>query len=703
MNIKMNITNLLIAILLFGSIQITNSAASGNRINKVITVMKDEILEESNAPKLIMVLLDELEEGDIFYLNLGGAKWVNSPERINLAGNDNEVYLELKQMTASQLQVRVKRGTIKAGSSLSIPMTVRVTADKAYVTVSNNNTAVTSGTYLIAESMSFLGTVTIGKIPVTTGSGNMADLWVEEPFSQAFSKAIAKGEEPVVQIQLNHNGYVFDLNSSQPRLNGIKGFEGINAEDKFIRQIDEQTLEFSLPDIKEAKYTGGFILSGICIRNVDKIPALGKITATVKSDLLETVTLEILEVADYEIELVTSPKTVYAGSKQSILFSLQEKVSHSLTYTRPTYVTFDRDIYLESSKEGKIPIKLNGEIVECDPITENRKVIGFEIEKLPESVLSYKIEVDVVIPGSIEGVVTVLAEGRSLIESLEGEVLNIIKPCEIEVKPFDAKVGIKDQVGGSITLTEVGAGAVLQGENIVIKLEESAIKFTKVPNLTVIKGDIRLGTPAITDNSIEIPVIRRSNTASTIMISDFMLTADRTVANGTYSAQIGGKALSRLADTNSLDPLWEVDFIIVGKNSIIPDNPSEKIQRVCFTIGKNTYSVGSTVKTMDAIPYISGGRTLIPIRYVADALGISPGLVSWDNQSKTVTIRASEIVILKMGSQIMKVGGKAYSMSATPVINNGRTFVPVAEISRALNIQTLWDGTTKVVTFLNYL
>ena len=46
--------------------------ASWNRINKVITVMEQEAISAEDAPELIIDLVDELEVGDLFYLQLSG-------------------------------------------------------------------------------------------------------------------------------------------------------------------------------------------------------------------------------------------------------------------------------------------------------------------------------------------------------------------------------------------------------------------------------------------------------------------------------------------------------------------------------------------------------------------------------------------------------------------------------------------------------
>lgn len=708
MTARKNIIYLLIMTLCIGLLPIRNYAASGNRIDKVLTVMKGEILSGENAPELIMVLLDTLEEGSIFYLNLSGAKWLDIEHTGVLThANNDEAYLELKRMTQTQLQVKVKGGDIQPYTNLKILMQLQMTGEEAVVTIKNNNTAVTSGSYLIAEAMSFQGHLTAGEIPTTASDGIMADLWLEEPFSMAFSKAMNNGASGKIQIQLNHNGVAFDLNRSHVTLTGIKGFEGMNGDETSVRQIDAQTLEVTLPDISQAKYTGGFILSGVRIQNTDNDASLGKITITAQGDLLSATTIDVLEIMDYENYLEAEVKTVLAGSKQRVSFTLGEKVEDSLNRIRPTYFSFESGVSLEEVQQGKVVVTMNGEQILCDAIVENNKVIGFEMSRLPEGSKSYTFTVDLVIPVTTSGKISIVAEGRSLIETLRTNVLEVTQPFTIDVSPFKVQVGLKDQVGGAITISETSNGNIKQGKSIIIQVEESAMKFTKAPSIKVIEGDIRLGKPIITAHKIEIPVIRRSNTASTISITDFIITADRTVADGTYLAQVGGEALSEIANDSQLDPVWKGAFIYVNdSDDWTPSNPGDEIKpvavKVRFTIGKTTYTIDDNIKNMDVAPFISNGRTFVPIKYVADALGISADRVFWNSQTKTVTIYGEEKMTLKIGSKVMQVGTKTYQMSEAPSIKNGRTYVPVAEITRALNVQTEWEANTKVVTFTIY-
>ena len=42
-----------------------------------------------------------------------------------------------------------------------------------------------------------------------------------------------------------------------------------------------------------------------------------------------------------------------------------------------------------------------------------------------------------------------------------------------------------------------------------------------------------------------------------------------------------------------------------------------------MTIGANAYTVNGVAKTADVAPFINGGSTMVPVRFVAEAFGIN--------------------------------------------------------------------------------
>ncbi len=98
----------------------------------------------------------------------------------------------------------------------------------------------------------------------------------------------------------------------------------------------------------------------------------------------------------------------------------------------------------------------------------------------------------------------------------------------------------------------------------------------------------------------------------------------------------------------------------------------------------------------DLPPVIMGGRTLIPIRAVANGLGAD---VEWDPEERKVTITRGETVIeLYLGELIYYVNGEAQELDVEAQIISARTFVPLRFVAVALGESVDYDAETGEVS-----
>ncbi|RKP47866.1 hypothetical protein D7Z26_21870 [Cohnella endophytica] len=80
-------------------------------------------------------------------------------------------------------------------------------------------------------------------------------------------------------------------------------------------------------------------------------------------------------------------------------------------------------------------------------------------------------------------------------------------------------------------------------------------------------------------------------------------------------------------------------------------------------------------------PYTSNNRTLVPLRFIGESLGVA---VKWDSSSSTVTLQGNKLTIkLKLNSAQMSVNGSAKKLEAPATYKSGRVFVPLRAISEA--------------------
>lgn len=119
------------------------------------------------------------------------------------------------------------------------------------------------------------------------------------------------------------------------------------------------------------------------------------------------------------------------------------------------------------------------------------------------------------------------------------------------------------------------------------------------------------------------------------------------------------------------------------------DKPAAATKTIILQIGSTAVIVDDQAIVNDVAPVIRNDRTLVPIRVITEALG---GQVAWNEAAKevTLTVNGKEIK--------MTIGKAMEKYGVAPVIIGGRTFVPVRFVADELGAVTTWDDATKTVT-----
>lgn len=101
----------------------------------------------------------------------------------------------------------------------------------------------------------------------------------------------------------------------------------------------------------------------------------------------------------------------------------------------------------------------------------------------------------------------------------------------------------------------------------------------------------------------------------------------------------------------------------------------------------------TTTTTMDVEAYIKEGRTMLPIRFVAQALGYN---VTFNDTTRLATFTdGKKVVIINIDSRDFYVDGIKNTFSVDPEIKQGRTMLPISEIGKALGMTTGNKGDNK--------
>lgn len=104
---------------------------------------------------------------------------------------------------------------------------------------------------------------------------------------------------------------------------------------------------------------------------------------------------------------------------------------------------------------------------------------------------------------------------------------------------------------------------------------------------------------------------------------------------------------------------------------------------------------GKLVKFEDQAPLIINGTTLVPVRAVSQTLGAD--VKWDDKNYQAVISGNGSSITIPIGSTSAYINGTAYQLGTAAQIMNGRTMVPLRFIAEALDIQVAWEQETRTV------
>lgn len=165
--------------------------------------------------------------------------------------------------------------------------------------------------------------------------------------------------------------------------------------------------------------------------------------------------------------------------------------------------------------------------------------------------------------------------------------------------------------------------------------------------------------------------------------------------NATVTVRVEGDSLGKgpyqsllKVVTNGGDQAVTLRFSIAAAASV----------RIVLTVGKLAATVGGGTVTLDAVPYINkaSGCTMVPIRAIVEALGGSVTWKA-ASRSIMIQLGTTSIV-LRIGAMSATVDGVAKPVTVPATIIGGRTMVPVRFVAENLGCAVGWNALTRTVT-----
>ena len=698
--------------------------------NGIIVAEKGDDLLSRGSLKITMKDAVSATTDAMFFINLENAEWnITTGDAKSTTGATIST-INYKKNNEKEVQVTVQAGS--GAQEFLIPLDVELKGGDATVAVDGNGTVISDMSPIIfAKTSDSKATVTAEDAKNVYKSGVVADVTIEE----TIAGSIGTNE---ITVSLDNTDYEF-VGLTAGNLKFSKGFSGLTAADVTLEQDgaatatvtdDEFTFKLSTP---ATGAPGRVVLDGVKVRlkSGKTVNTGDEIAITIEGEGVTTTTVKVAETKELGSTLTMKDKKVVdmvAGREQKITFTLEENVDDSILDARTIEVRLNQGFLANTAVTGsnltagtevnaiKNKIKVNDGVAGADVtdftlVTDkDDRVIGFDFAIVGGQLQSNKNDkikfedVKVYMPVDKTGDVVISAEGRALGQTVEVTAVNVKAPVETSNEALTLKVGLKDQKGGKLVITETDKGMLKQSKDLVITVDkqDDGFEFTGKPVVEVTEGDLKLDLDNMkqTATAITIPVLRASKTASTITITEMPIKVDRTVPEGKYDLKLNGAAVEPDCTFGSVTV---EGFINVGTPNT-QDLSANGLRKgtTSFVIDSAKYLVNGVEAEMDAAAYLDpAGRTMVPLRFVANALGIDDKEIYFANNTATI-VAGSKTISLEIGSKTAKLNGVAVrTMDTAPVLKNSRTYVPVGEIAALLGVEAKWDGATKTATFIN--
>jgi hypothetical protein len=125
------------------------------------------------------------------------------------------------------------------------------------------------------------------------------------------------------------------------------------------------------------------------------------------------------------------------------------------------------------------------------------------------------------------------------------------------------------------------------------------------------------------------------------------------------------------------------------------------IDKIVLQIGNLKASVNDEEVILNVSPYIKKGRTMVPLRFIAESFGLD---ISYDAVEQSIVINSEEVSIrLQIGNPEVyikregAIGQEIIILEVPPEIINASTCIPLRFIGEALGATVDWDGETQTI------
>ncbi len=262
----------------------------------------------------------------------------------------------------------------------------------------------------------------------------------------------------------------------------------------------------------------------------------------------------------------------------------------------------------------------------------------------------------------------------------------VSEPCELKINGIVVTVGNDLSFSVELDVTDKSS-LTIYAKDIAgnsVPLVRTVYLDKKVPVITMLfPGREQYSTA---DETVQIRL--KLNEEGAVTINSKEMDFDGSVFNMTVNLYNG--------ENN-----FYVEATDLAGNKTTKNITISRINEIVITlqIGSDIAYVGSEMKTLDAAPIIQNNRTLVPLRFIMEALG---AVVTWNGDLQIIIItHKTHTIQLQIGSSLAWIDGSdVKTLDTAPIIQSERTLVPLRFIMETFGATVDWEDATKTITII---
>ena len=425
--------------------------------------------------------------------------------------------------------------------------------------------------------------------------------------------------------------------------------------------------------------------------------------------------------------------------KESVKEALDEKKAFTLTLPEGVYAT---DVNVTTADDVQQGDNTPFTMVELEDAFKaaykkgEQETFEFARKTFGDSAKPFEIEFEMTLiaePG-FEGDVTLTLAGDGFEDEQEVKIAKFVAPFTVEAAQNDLIIDYRNtEVPTDIVIKEAEAGlwSAAAADAMEFIFDIDRMEFEKDATITVDK-DSDMEVKALKGYDLGFKVTEESDDeAAVITISDISLYMGRSLAAGAYDLDLWTNAGQWMLTTDKLfttdkgekgvGNYYVADFIDADYDNGAFDaqyytvkegfvnivtagrdqDDASFTKKVVVPVGETKMYSGEKEIALDVPAYINAdGYTMLPVRAVAVALGVSNEAVQWDPATKTVIIMyGNRVITMTAGQKVIYATGTAIPARSAVEIKDGRAFLGLRDLATALGVTTVnYDAATKTAT-----